>query len=483
MRNSITTLVSIAFLGGLIGRGLRYGFNIVIARGLGLDALGLFAFGMVVMKGGGVFARIGLDNAAQKYIPIYRSEDDAARVSGTVIMGLVIPLLVGGLLAGGLYLGRGFIARFTGAALGSTVQLFIIGIPLVAAMMVGVNATYGLKQTKYAVYIRDFGQSIVALVSMAIGAFVLSDLDAVIVGYLLSMLVGTCLAVYFLTREGALRFDVRPVFEYREIFAFSLPVTLAASIQYLVSWTDILVLGVFVPLASIGRYQAAYQTSILLIIVAQSASTIFAPMVADLYNAGRKERLNQVYTAMTRWITYLTVLGFAFLIVYTPEILGLFGTSARSAQIALVVLGVGHTLSTITGPTGYLLMMAGHERLQMVNSAVALVLNLVLNVVLIQAYGIVGAAVATGVSFVLLSMFRLIEVWYLLGVQPYSWRYWKGAVAIGCTLPVMVVGRGIPISDPLQVVLVGIGALLLFAILIWRLGFDEGDRTLTESLE
>lgn len=482
MRNSITKLVSIAFLGGLIGRGLRYGFNIVIARGLGLEALGLFAFGMVVMKGCGVFARIGLDSATQKYVPIYRSENDAARVSGTVIMGLVVPLLVGGALAMILYVGRGFIAQLTGTELGLTVQLFILGIPLVAAMMVGVNATYGLKETKYSVYIRDFGQSVVALVLIVIGAFVISDLNAVIIGYLISMLVGVGLAVFFLHREGALRFDVRPVFEYRTILAFSLPVTFAASIQYFFSWTDILVLGIFVPPRPIGEYQAAYQTSVLLLIVLQSANSIFAPMVADLHNTGQHQRLDQIYTAVTKWITYLTVFGLVFLIFYAPEILGLFGTTARSAQLVLIILGIGQTLTVVTGPTGYLLMMSGYEKLQIVNSTIAFLLNLVLNIVLIQEYSIIGAAVATGFSLTLLNALRLIEVRYLLGVQPYSRSYWKGAIAIGCVLPVLVIGRDLPLTGLIRLVSVGTIAVIVFATSIWMLGFDKVDKTLIESI-
>ena len=483
MKNNITTLVSIAFLGGLIGRGLRYGFNVVIARGLGLEALGLFAFGMVVMKGCGVFARIGLDSATQKYVPIYRSENDAARVSGTVILSLVVPLLIGGVLALILYLGRGFIAQLTGTELGSIVQLFILGIPLVATMMVGVNATYGLKETKYSVYIRDFGQSVVALVLMAIGAFVISDLRAVIVGYLISMLVGVGLAAFFLYREGALRFDVRPVFEYRTILAFSLPLTLAASVQYLVSWTDILVLGIFVPAASIGQYQAAYQTSILLVVVLQSANSIFPVMAADLYNAGRHERLNHVYTAVTRWVTYLTVLGLAFVTVYAEEILSIFGPTTQTVQAVLIILAVGQTLDASTGPTGYLLIMSGHERLQLVNNVIAALVNLLLNFILIQAYGIIGAAIATGLSLASLNLLRLIQVWYLLRIQPYSWTYWKGAIAIGCAIPVMVFGRGFPFAGPVQILIVGAGALTVFVILIWMLGFDKVDQILIEAVE
>lgn len=483
MRDSITKLVSIAFLGGLIGRGLRYGFNVIIARGLGFEALGLFAFGMVVMKAGGVFARVGLDSAAQKYIPIYQSEDDPARVSGTVILCFAVPLLFGGVLAAALYFSRDYIAQFTGTAISSTTQLFLIGIPLFAAMMVGVNATYGLKETKYSVYIRDFGQSVVAIVLMAIGAFVLANIDAVIIGYIGSMLAGVGLAAIFLTREGALRFDVRPIFEWREIFAFSLPLTLAASIQYLVSWTDIFVLGVFVSPGPIGQYQAAYQTSVLLVVVLQATNSIFPPIAADLYNAGRQERLNRVYTAVTRWVTYFTVLGFAFVVIYVDDILSIFGETTQSAQIALVILALGQTLNSIVGPTGFLLIMSEHERLQLVNNLVAALVNIALNIVLIQMYGIIGAAAATAFSLALMNVLRLIEVWYLLGIQPYSWRYWKGLVAVGCALPVMALGRGLPLAGPVRVVLVGAGAFAVFVALVWLLGFDDIDRTLIETVE
>jgi O-antigen/teichoic acid export membrane protein len=483
MRNSITKLVSIAFLGGLIGRGLRYGFNIVIARGLGLDALGLFAFGMVVMKGGGVFARVGLDTAAQKYIPIYHSEGDSARVSGTVIICLVVPLVVGAVFATILYTSRGVISELTDTTLSSATELFIVGIPLYAAMMVGVNATYGLKRTRYSVYIRDLGQSAVALVLMAIGAFVLSDLDVLITGYLVSLVVGVGLAVTFLIREGALRFDVPPIFEYQKIFAFSLPLTFAASIQYFVSWTDILVLGIFVSPEPIGWYQATYQTSVLLVVVLQSANSIFPAIAADLHESGQHDQLNCVYTAITRWVTYLTVLALMFVLVYTGDILSIFGTAVRSAQIALIILAVGQTLNAIVGPTGYLLVMTDYERLQLVNNVVAALLNLVLNLVFIQAYGIIGAAAATGLSLASLNILRLVEVRYLLGMQPYSRGYWKGAVAIGGTLPVLLLGQKVPLVGILRVAIVGSIAFGVFASLIWLLGFDDVDKSLIEVVD
>ena len=70
--NSILKLTSVAFVGGLLGRGLRYLLNIIIARGVGAEALGLFALGLVVLKASALIARVGLDEAAQRYVPIYQ---------------------------------------------------------------------------------------------------------------------------------------------------------------------------------------------------------------------------------------------------------------------------------------------------------------------------------------------------------------------------------------------------------------------------
>lgn len=483
MRDSITKLASISFLGGLIGRALRYGFNIVIARGLGVEALGVFAFGMVIMKGGGVLARVGLDNAAKKYIPIYRERDDPARVSGTVILCLGTPFIVGTVLAAALYFGQDVIQRFTGAAFHASMPLFILGIPLVAVMMVGVNATYGLKETKYSVYIRDFGQSVAALVLMAVAAFVVSDLTLLVAGYLLSIVVGILLAIFFLRYESTLRFDIRPVFEYHKIFAFSIPLTLVASIQYLVSWTDILVLGVFVPSESVGWYQAAFQTSVLLIVVLQSMNGVFPSIAAGLHESGDYEQLNRVYTVVTKWVTYLTVLGLIFVLVYSKQILSIFGTTVPSAQKSLVILAVGQTVAAVVGPTGYLLMMTGYERLQILNTTITAVLNLVLNLVLIQAYGIVGAAVATAASFTVLNLLRLVEVWVLLGIQPYSRQYWRGAIAIFGGTSILLSTKLVPVYGLPQLVVGGSLALATFAAIIWLLGFTEEDEILVKAVD
>lgn len=482
MRQSITKLTSIALVGGLIGRGLRYSLNVLVSRGLGPEALGLFAFGMVLMKVLGVVARSGLDNAAQKFIPIHRRDGDAARLTGLTSICVGLPLVFGSILAGVVYLDPGFLTTLTGREFGEIARSFALGVPLFAAMMVGISATKGLKETKYSVYVRDFGQSIAAIALVAVGVFVFGDIQAAVLGYVGSFLVGLVLAVGFLVREGALRFDVRPTFDVRTVITYAVPLTITSVLGYVLTWTDVLVLSALTEPLAVGWYQAAYQTSVLLLVVLQSASAIFPAVVSDLYHAGRHDRLRRTYSAMTKWITYVTLLAYLFVVVYAADILSVFEIAARPALVALIVVGFGQLISATAGPVGYLLTMTEYERVYVANTVFVVVVNAVLNVLLVLEYGVVGAAVATALSFALHNLLALGEVWYLLDVQPYSRRYWKGIVAVGCALPVMVLGRQLPIPGVPRLVLVAGVSFGVFGVSIWLLGIDDADRTLLESI-
>jgi O-antigen/teichoic acid export membrane protein len=483
MDRSITQLVSIAFLGALVGKGLRYALNVVIARGLGPDALGVFAFGLVLMKAGSVLARFGLEGGAQKFVPIHLSDGDDTKVTGTALLCLGIPLFVGTVVAAIVHVGQDVILAIVDVTMRSQVRLFYLGIPLFATLMVGLALTRGLKETKYTVYARDFGQSGLAIALVGIGAYVLGDLQYVIVGYLLSLLLGIALVVYFLYAEGIFSSRGRPSFDTRELLVFSLPLLLSSAMQYLVSWTDIFFLGVLTTATATGWYQAVYQTSVLLTLVLKSANTILPSLVSDLTHNDRRERLSRVYTSLTKWVTAFTVLGFAFLWIFSQDVLNLFGTVTRETRIALVVLGAGQMVAASTGVSGYFLIMSEYERLEAVNTSIVAVLNVVLNFVLIQELGLLGAAIATAISLALVNSLRLLEVWYLLGIQPYSPRYGRELFAVGCATLVMWFGKQLLLPGPVRVFAIGGLSLFAFFAVAALFGFDDADRVLLDSVE
>ena len=70
------------------------------------------------------------------------------------------------------------------------------------------------------------------------------------------------------------------------------------------------------------------------------------------------------------------------------------------------------------GSVGVLLLMTGHEREAGIGMGVAVLLNSALNLLLIPAWGINGAAVASGLSIVCWNLILLVLVRKRLAIHP-----------------------------------------------------------------
>jgi len=60
--------------------------------------------------------------------------------------------------------------------------------------------------------------------------------------------------------------------------------------------------------------------------------------------------------------------------------------------------------------------------LNLKNTPMAMI-NIILNAILIPEYGILGAAIATGISITIINIIKVFEVKHLLGIIPYNKEY------------------------------------------------------------
>ena len=278
-KDSLGKLALITFIGGAIGRLLQYILHVIIARGLGPGALGIFSFGSVLLKIGMTVGRAGLDQAVQKYVPIYSNEDTTKMkriISFSILSSFVIGAAVALMIFTILYLGN--LSQLSDDV---GVYLFLLAIPFMSAMMVGIAASKAFFETKYAVYTKDFIQSGLSVLFVAFGTYIVGTSVSVMLGYVLSVVFGMFAIVYYLNNlDGVIIRGISKI-NHRSIFRFSVPLMLVAVSSYLVNWTDVLMLGILSPAAAIGKYQAAFQTTALLGFVLFSVNSIFPPVASS----------------------------------------------------------------------------------------------------------------------------------------------------------------------------------------------------------
>src|SRR3712207_3631608 len=106
-----------------------------------------------------------------------------------------------------------------------------------------------------------------------------------VAAYVLSMIFGAVLSLYYLKRvfPELLNSRVKPKFESRALLEASGPMIVTSFTQQANSWLALLVLGVFETMAAVGIYNVAFRTAALSTLVLFAFSGIFSPMVSSLY--------------------------------------------------------------------------------------------------------------------------------------------------------------------------------------------------------
>ena len=159
----------------------------------------------------------------------------------------------------------------------------------------------------------------------------------------------------------------------------------------------------------------------------------------------------------------------------------LFGSEFTAGTLVLTLFVVSQLFNCATGPSDSLLMMKDHQYVVMANEWVFGIANVVLNIVLIQQYGFVGAAVASAGVLAVRNLTKVAEVWYFERPHPYSRSFVKplfaGAIAAAGML---VVGALLP---PLPAVTLGaVVGIVLYAGVLFSFGIESVDRQAYEQV-
>jgi len=426
------------FAGTVFWAAASFLFGITAARVLGPADFGLYSLGLAVFNVLSILSLCGLDNGLVRFVALFLGENDRAKIKGTILFGLVLVISVGLVIGLFLFLFSGLLSDhvFHKPGLTAVLQWFALGLPIFGGMSVFWAVLQGFQNMKYLVGVKNVLEPSVRLIAVALLFLAGFRLEAVLWSHLLAWTISLICAFLLAAKlSSLLRSTVRPVTEAKRIVSFSLPLLLVGFLNIGISRTDRLLLGYFRGSQEIGVYSAAFQTAMLLMMILQSFNTIFAPMISDLFNRRERTKLETLFKAVTKWVLTAALPLFGIFVLFPEKVLALFGAQFTLGSGCLIILASAQLINCLTGPVGYMLIMSGHSRMEFFNNLVIFVLEFVLALVLIPRRGIMGAAVAAGVSLSLVNGMRLVEVFRILKMHPYTTRFWKpvgaGLISLG----------------------------------------------------
>jgi O-antigen/teichoic acid export membrane protein len=187
----------------------------------------------------------------------------------------------------------------------------------------------------------------------------------------------------------------------------------------LLNWAPFISLGIFASTRETGVFGVAWRLSLFVAIVPLALDAIAAPRVAALHAAGDRVSLRRLYQTATLALVAVTLPIGAGFALFRGELLGIFGSAFESGGFVLLPLVLLRLMMAAMGPANVTLLMTGHERSLRNVLFIAALFSIVGNAVLIESYGAVGAAWASGGALALGSCLATISVRRHLGFWPF----------------------------------------------------------------
>ena len=388
--------------------------GVTLSRLLGADGLGVYAFAMSLATLLATVARMGLTTLVVREVAVGKERGDWAEVVGLVSWAQWATASVS------VGIGAIVVAIASLLAMPETFWTVCAAMLLLVAMSVTWvlgSALRGLNAVVVANIPFQIVRPGLALVGIGVLSWTSLDRPQLAMGVEAGAWFVAGLVAWWFWRG---RVPVAPptqAYSPRKWLTAALPLLVLDGLLMTMHQSDVLMLKWMSTDASTGIYSIVAQLGRFTALILVVANSVISPRFAALHEAGQRQDLQNLVRLSARAVTVLTAVVAAGLLGFGEAFLTFYSPGFEVGYTALVVLVAGQAINAMAGSVGYLMIMTGHDRdVAWVSAGVAL-LNVALNIALIPAFDMLGAALASAVSVSVWNVTLAALVRYRLGLN------------------------------------------------------------------
>lgn len=406
----------------VVGRISALLLGIILARTLGTDGYGIYAYVFAVMSLLLVGAEMGVPVLAMREVSAFLAREQWASLRGVIIRSLQFVLVVSLLVAviAGLAIESVDLSRQTDKAASLLIMLLIL--PMTALTSVLNSSLRGMNWVVGGQWLEAVLRPLIVICLVGIIFHFEPAWREPQYAMLCQLLAAAIVLVVFsfiLRRKvSAVSHRVTPKYETVRWLRDALPFTLIGGASVINGQADLVMLGWLTTNEEVGVYRVATQGALLVAFGLQAINTVVASRFAQLYSVDDKKSLEELARHSSKLVFIASLPIAAIFFVWGGDIAAtVFGIGFEEAYLPLVILAVGQLINAAFGSVGFLLNMTGYERETAKTLWQTSVLNIVLNAALIPTYGTVGAAIATALSLAVWNALLYLKVRTRLGIN------------------------------------------------------------------
>ena len=416
----------LSFLIRIAGQLMGFLMSFLIAYYYDAEALGNFMLALIFLRVFTLIPKLGIDTASVKLIASFAKQ----KKWGSIIIFrkktltlVVITSIISSVM---MYFLSPILAPLFNMQ-SEYLELASFFILPMSFFVLHYQSLRGLKRIAEFSFFYRVSQSLFAIISIFIIYQFNQSSEVPIYAYLTSLVLVSFLSFisYQFWFYKMAELDPEEVIEdlgIKKILKISIPLMLAQSVQFIMAWTDKLMLGNMMEADSVAVYSVAFRFSMIVSVTLMAINSIAAPKFAENFATNNIDRMGNIAMQSAKMIFWTSFPLAVILLIFPDFFMGLYGKEflTSGGVVALQLLVIGRVVNAFSGSVGNLMQMSGQQNNYMLVLFFGAVINVGLNLLLIPEEnpfshfgikGISGAAIASivSLSFWNLSMVYLVK--------------------------------------------------------------------------
>ena len=471
----------VIILGNVIGMGSMFLARFLSARYLLPENYGLIALGITFVNILSIVSLAGLPRGLARQFP--QTEERTELLFAALIVCLPVSFAIAVLV--GTY-ATVIQNIFDQDGFSQILPIFAFSIPFIIVAKIGIGSARGVEKARGQIIIESLSNQLLKLLFIAVAIGIGFQTAGVAIGWVAASVVSAVVAVYYLIRLGLFSsgFEYNTAISHiRPLLLFSLPLMVSESLWRLMKQADNFLLGYFHPSQIVGIYDATFLISRVMFFIPIPFSFLFLPIFSDLYENESKNKRLVFYRLVTKWMVFLVLPIYFSILFFSQELMMLlYGRDYVIGAPVLIVLATGYVIHLVFGLNIGALTAIGQTDKVLYGNSAGFVANLLLNIILIPRFGMLGAAFASALTFVITNV--LFE-YYLFDIEDIHTFYrplLQPIITITPILAVLFLVKMHFLDTVVEKLLVITGIFITIFVAVAKLGVESDDVAIVKSL-
>ena len=293
-----------------------------------------------------------------------------------------------------------------------------LSLPFFAVNQISVEFIRGLKKLQISELIRSVLRPLVILILIFAYDYKNLSTDNLLVMFFVGTLLNSIISSFSIWKNlKKTPKDLKVSFSTSELLKTSFPIMAVSVSTALLTAVPIFVLDFFGTRDELGIFTVSYKLSQIVTVILLIINTMSAPKFAELFWANKISELQKLLIQSSKIMFWIALFFSLILILFSTNILSLFGGEFVHGSAVLSVLVIGQLINAATGSVGVLLNMSGNQKIYRRVILIVVSIFIITCPIATIIFGMLGTAITTSFSVILINIWLVVIVRKKLNIR------------------------------------------------------------------